>query len=102
MLDEFPERRRAIVFVERLWKSVKCGHVFLLAFETPSAAWTKLAVHLDFQDRRRRHSSLDRQAPITCTSTSHFGWAGYVRLRACGASPVAARGAWRKDEEIAA
>ena len=51
------------VFVERLWKSVKYEHVYLHAYETTSEARTKLAVYLDFYNRRRPHSSLDRQAP---------------------------------------
>ena len=51
------------VFVERLWKSVKYEHVYLHAYETTSEARTKLAVYLDFYNRRRPHSSLDRRAP---------------------------------------
>ena len=51
------------VFVERLWKSVKCEHVYLYANETTSEARTKLADYLDFYNPRRPHSSLDRQAP---------------------------------------
>ena len=51
------------VFVERLWKSVKYEHVYLHAYETTSEARTKLAVYLDFYNRRRPHTSLDRQTP---------------------------------------
>ena len=51
------------VFVERLWKSVKYEHVYLHAYETTTEARMKLAVYLDFYNRRRPHSSLDRQAP---------------------------------------
>jgi len=51
------------VFVERLWKSVKYAHVYLHAYETTTEARAKLAGYLDFYNRRRPHSSLDRQAP---------------------------------------
>ncbi len=51
------------VFVERLWKSVKYEHVYLHAYETTSAARTKLAVYLDFYNRGRPHSGLDPQTP---------------------------------------
>ena len=50
------------VFVERLWKSVKYEDVYLHAYETtlrgPDEA---LARYFDFYNRRRPHSSLDRQ-----------------------------------------
>ena len=49
------------VFVERLWKSVKYEHVYLHGYETVSEARRKLAVYLEFYNRRRPHSSLDRQ-----------------------------------------
>ena len=51
------------VLVEQLWKSVKYGHVYLHAYETTSAARTKLVVYLNFHNCRRSHSSLYRQAP---------------------------------------
>jgi putative transposase len=57
------------VFAERLWMSFKYEHVYLRACETTSEARTKLAVYLDFHHRRRPHSSLGRQAPMTCAST---------------------------------
>jgi putative transposase len=51
------------VFVERLWKSVKYEHVYLHAYDTVSEARTKIAAYLDFYNRRRPHSSLDRRTP---------------------------------------
>jgi putative transposase len=51
------------VFVERLWKSVKYEHVYLHAYETTSEARAKIAAYLDFYNRRRPHSSLDRKTP---------------------------------------
>jgi putative transposase len=51
------------VFVERLWKTIKYEHVYLHAYETVSEARTKLAMYLDFYNRRRPHSALDRRTP---------------------------------------
>ena len=51
------------VFVERLWKSVKYEHVYLHAYDSTSDARTKIAVYIDFYNRRRPHSSLDRNTP---------------------------------------
>jgi putative transposase len=51
------------VFVERLWKSIKYEHVYLHAYDTVSEARTKLATYLDFYNRRRPHSALDRHTP---------------------------------------
>ena len=51
------------VFVERLWKTVEYEHVYLHAYELTSEAKTKLAQYLDFYNRRRPHSRLDRLTP---------------------------------------
>lgn len=51
------------VFVERLWKSVKYEHVYLHAYESVAEARDKLGKYLDFFNRLRPHSSLDRQTP---------------------------------------
>ena len=51
------------VFVERLWKSVKYEHVYLHAYESVAEARDKLGTYLDFFNRLRPHSSLDRQTP---------------------------------------
>lgn len=51
------------VFVERLWKSVKYEHVYLHAYDSVADARDKLGAYLDFFNRRRPHSSLDRQTP---------------------------------------
>jgi len=51
------------VFVERLWKTIKYEHVYLHAYESVSDACAKLAVHIDFYNSRRPHSSLDRRTP---------------------------------------
>lgn len=51
------------VFVERLWKTIKYEHVYLHAYESVSDARAKLAVYIDFYNRRRPHSSIDRRTP---------------------------------------
>ncbi len=51
------------VFVERLWKSIKYEHVYLHAYDTVSDARSKLAVYLDFYNRRRPHTALAGRTP---------------------------------------
>ena len=51
------------VFVERLWKSVKYEEVYLHAYESVSERHQGLATYLDFYNRRRPHSALDRRTP---------------------------------------
>jgi putative transposase len=51
------------VFVERLWKSVKYEEVYLHAYDSVGAAGASLGRYLDFYNRRRPHSSLDRRTP---------------------------------------
>ena len=51
------------VFVERLWKSVKYEEVYLNAYDTVAEARASLGRYLDFYNRQRPHSSLDRKTP---------------------------------------
>jgi putative transposase len=51
------------VFVERLWKSVKYEEVYLRAYDTVPEARASLGRYLDFYNRLRPHSSLDRRTP---------------------------------------
>jgi putative transposase len=51
------------VFVERLWKSVKYEEVYLKAYDTVAEARASLGRYLDFLNRQRPHSSLDRRTP---------------------------------------
>ena len=51
------------VFVERLWRSVKYEEVYLHAYDTVSDSRTGLARYFDLYNRRRPHSSLERQTP---------------------------------------
>jgi putative transposase len=51
------------VFVERLWKSVKYEEVYLRAYDSVSEARASIGRYLDFYNRKRPHSSLDRHTP---------------------------------------
>ena len=51
------------VFVERLWRTIKYEEVYLRAYETVSEARASISRYLDFYNRRRPHSSLDRRTP---------------------------------------
>ena len=51
------------VFVERLWKSVKYEEVYLRAYDSVGEARASLGRYLDFYNRQRPHSSLDRRTP---------------------------------------
>ena len=51
------------VFVERLWRSVKYEEVYLKAYDTVAEARASLGRYLDFFNRQRPHSSLDRTHP---------------------------------------
>jgi putative transposase len=51
------------VFVERLWRSVKYEEVYLKAYESVGEARASIGRYLDFFNRKRPHSSLDRRAP---------------------------------------
>jgi putative transposase len=51
------------VFVERIWKSVKYEEVYLHAYGSVGVARASLGRYLDFYNRLRPHSSLDRRTP---------------------------------------
>ena len=51
------------VFVERLWRSVKYEEVYLKAYDSVGEARASLGRYLDFYNRNRPHSSLDRRTP---------------------------------------
>jgi putative transposase len=51
------------VFVERIWKSIKYEEVYLKAYASVGEARTSIGRYLDFYNRRRPHSSLDRRTP---------------------------------------
>jgi putative transposase len=51
------------VFVERIWKSVKYEEVYLHAYDSVGIARVSIGRYLDFYNRVRPHSSLDRRTP---------------------------------------
>ncbi len=51
------------MFVERLWKSVKYERVYLHADDSVTEARQSIMQYLDWYNRARPHSSLDRQTP---------------------------------------
>ena len=54
---------RDIVFVERLWKSVKYEEVYLRAYDSVGDACASIGRYLNFYNSKRPHSSLDRRTP---------------------------------------
>lgn len=51
------------VFVERIWRSVKYEEVYLKAYASVGEARSSIGRYLDFYNRQRPHSSLDRRTP---------------------------------------
>jgi putative transposase len=51
------------VFVERLWRSIKCEEVYLHAYDSVNDAKTGLARYINFYNTVRPHSSLDKKTP---------------------------------------
>ncbi len=56
-------RGRALdnIFVERLWRTVKYEHVYLMEYETVPALEAGVNTYLHFYNHARRHRSLDNQ-----------------------------------------
>ena len=51
------------LFVERFWRSLKYGHVYLHAHESMGEANSKIASYIEFYNSRRPLSSLGAQTP---------------------------------------
>lgn len=51
------------VFVERLWRTVKCEEVYLKAYESPKEARASLAAYFRFYNDHRKHQSLEYRTP---------------------------------------
>ena len=51
------------VFVERLWRRVKYGEVYLRAYDSVADARASLGRYFAFYNTERRHQSLDRRTP---------------------------------------
>jgi putative transposase len=49
------------VFVERLWRSVKYGDMYLRVYESPAALRRGLAQYFQFYNAQRGHQMLNRQ-----------------------------------------
>lgn len=50
---------------QKVWKTIKYEHVYLHAYASVSEARAKLTTYIEFYNRRRPHSALDRQTPDT-------------------------------------
>ena len=57
------EAWRDNIFVERLWRTVKCEEVYLRAYDSVGEARTSIMRYLDWYNRSRPHSRLNRQTP---------------------------------------
>jgi putative transposase len=58
------------VFVERLWRSVKCEDVYLRAYESIGAARRGLGEYFESYNQRLRHQGIDRKTPdAVCWAT---------------------------------
>ena len=53
------------VFVERLWRSVKCEEVYLKAYNSVPAAKASLGIYFNFYNSHWPHQSLDGKTPDT-------------------------------------
>ena len=51
------------VFIERLWRSVKCEDIYLRAYENGRVVQAGLTRYFDFYNRRRIHQSHEYQTP---------------------------------------
>ncbi|MGZ8935216.1 MAG: integrase core domain-containing protein, partial [Methylobacter sp.] len=51
------------VFVERVWRSVKYECVYLHAYDSVAQARTSIMQYVEWYNRARPHSSLERKTP---------------------------------------
>lgn len=51
------------VFVGRFWRSVKDEEIYLKAYNSVAEAKRSLGDYFEFYNQKRRHQSLERQAP---------------------------------------
>ena len=52
------------VFVERLWRTVKCEHLYLHDYATPRALQAGLAGYFPDYNEERIHAALDYRTPL--------------------------------------
>jgi putative transposase len=58
-------RAQDIIFVERLWRSVKQEEVYIRDYRSVGEAVSGLGQYFDFYNHRRLHQSLQYQTPAT-------------------------------------
>jgi putative transposase len=51
------------VFVERLWRSLKCEHVYLHVYDGLSEARASIGSYFEFYNHQRRHQALGYSTP---------------------------------------
>ena len=51
------------IYIERLWRSVKCEHIYLYAYEDGISLWKGLNAYFDFYNLKRPHQSLNYACP---------------------------------------
>ena len=61
------------VFIERLWRSLKCECVYLHAFETGSELRAGLSRWIGYCNARRPHSTLAGRTPDEAYGASGMG-----------------------------
>jgi len=54
------------IFIERLWRTVKCEHIYLHAYEDGLSLYKGLQKYLSFYNDERRHQSLNNETPESC------------------------------------
>ena len=59
------------VFIERLWRSLKCECVYSRAFETRSALRARLALWIGYYNAARPHSGLSGRTPDEAYATGN-------------------------------
>jgi putative transposase len=62
------------VFVERLWRSVKCEEVYLHAYDDIRTAKASLNRYFEFYNTERKHQSLETKRLIGCTMRRWNRW----------------------------
>jgi hypothetical protein len=73
---------RDIVFVERLWRSVKNEDVYLRAYDNAAEARSWIGSYLAFCNRKRPHSSLDGRRSDQANFPQLGGGGGCMKVTA--------------------
>jgi len=78
------------IFVERLWRSVKYGEVYLKHYDAADEAWRGLGEYFAFHNRERPHQSLAWRAPREAYFGKHEE-PGDSEIAAAAVTPVGLR-----------